>query len=103
MRTFRAALVLAPLTLLIGLGAAILVHGGWQAVAAALSIMGGVGCAIAFAAFGAAGERPRQGRPVWAEPAPPTRAPKERLGRPMAARERPSAAPAGLPGASQTA
>ena len=102
MRTYRAGLVLAALTL-IGLGAAILVQGGWQAVAAALAIMGGIGCAIAFAVFCAAGERPRSGRPVWADPAPLAPEPRERPGRAMTAPERLSAAPVALPRVSQTA
>ena len=64
MRTYRAALALAALTLM-GLGATTLIQGGWQAVAAALAMMGGVGSTVALAAIGAAGEQPRRDRPAW--------------------------------------
>jgi hypothetical protein len=51
MRTYRATLVLGGLTL-IGLGGSIFAPGGWQAAAAGLAMIAGIGAAYGFAALG---------------------------------------------------
>jgi hypothetical protein len=49
-----------------GLGATMVVHGGWQAVAAAFAILQGLVFVLTFITICAAGERPRSRRPEWA-------------------------------------
>jgi hypothetical protein len=51
---------------LFGMGATILVHGGWQAVACAFAIFQGIVFAVTFLELGQAGERSQSGRPAWA-------------------------------------
>jgi hypothetical protein len=46
--------------------ATVIVHGGWQAVAAALAIFSGGAFVLTLAAIRAAAERPRSSRPSWA-------------------------------------
>jgi hypothetical protein len=62
-----------------GLAAVIVVHGGWQAVAAAVAIFGGLVYLLSLTCLAAASERPRATRPEWATEAPrPRRAPASR-------------------------
>jgi hypothetical protein len=58
MSAFRLDVTFGTLTL-IGLGATLLVQGGWQAAAAAFAILNAVGFTLAFAVLGARSERPR--------------------------------------------
>jgi hypothetical protein len=46
--------------------AVILVNGGWQAVAAAVGMLGGLVFGLSFISLAAAGEKPRPTRPAWA-------------------------------------
>lgn len=62
-----------------GLAAVMIVHGGWQAVAAAVAIFGGLVYLLSLTWLAAASERPRATRPEWASEAPrPRRAPASR-------------------------
>ena len=49
-----------------GLAATMLVHGGWQSVAAAFAIFQGLVFAVTFISIRAAAERSRSRRPEWA-------------------------------------
>jgi hypothetical protein len=64
------------------LAAVLIVNGGWQAVAAALALFGGLGFVLSFISLGAASERPHPGRPAWAgasrQPSPEPRARRRR-------------------------
>lgn len=53
-------------SVLIGLGATMIVQGGWQAVVAAFAIFGGLVFAMSFISLGVRAERPRSRRPGWA-------------------------------------
>jgi hypothetical protein len=57
---FTALFAFAALTV-VGSVATLLVHGGWEAVAAGLAVFAGVGFAVTFAVIGASGERSRPG------------------------------------------
>jgi hypothetical protein len=72
MRAYRRFMSFGVLAL-IGLGATLIVQGGWQAVAAGFAIFNGGGFALTFVALGMAGERPRSRRPSWAREADPHR------------------------------
>jgi hypothetical protein len=91
-RTFHG--FLAGGALVLGaLLAVILVNGGWQAVAAAVAILGGLVFGLSFIALLTAGETPRPTRPAWArEPEPPRAVPADRPA-PASARGRAAAAP----------
>ena len=65
MRTYIRLLGSGALTL-IGLGATLLVQGGWQAAAAAFAIFQGGVFALSFISLRVAAERPRSRRPGWA-------------------------------------
>ena len=64
-RTYITFLGAGALTL-IGLGATVIVQGGWEAVAAAFAILQGLVFVSTFIALRVAAERPRSGRPGWA-------------------------------------
>lgn len=51
---------------LVGLGATLIVQGGWQAVAAAFAILQGLVFASSLIALQMAAEHPRARRPSWA-------------------------------------
>lgn len=96
MRAYRRLTIFGALTL-VGVGATILVQGGWQAVSAAFAIFNGGGFALTFVALRAASERPRSRRPSWSQPPdrsqrvaidPGARGPSE--ARPDSAEARPS-------------
>jgi hypothetical protein len=73
--------------------AVILVNGGWQPVAAALSMLGGLIFGLSFISLLAAGEKPRPTRPAWArETERPRAVPADRPA-PASAVERAPAAP----------
>lgn len=65
MRTYIRFLGSGALTL-IGLGATIVVQGGWQAAAAGFGILAGTVCALSFIVLRASMDRPQPGRPDWA-------------------------------------
>ena len=65
MRTYIRFLGSGALTL-IGLGATIVVQGGWQAAAAGFGILAGSVFALSFIALRAGADRRRPGRPDWA-------------------------------------
>jgi hypothetical protein len=65
MRTYIRILGSGALTV-VGLGATIIVHGGWQAAAAGFAISQGVVFALTFLELRQASDRPRPGRPAWA-------------------------------------
>jgi hypothetical protein len=84
------------------LAAVLIVNGGWQAIAAALATLAGLGLGLSFISLAAVGERPPATRPAWARATPagparrPTPAPaaERRTARPgRAARGRLSSAP----------
>jgi hypothetical protein len=91
MRAIRLLTVLGALTLA-GMAATLVVHGGWQAIAAAVAIGGGVGFAVTFLALRASSERPermaaaRPGPPPSAVPVPDTARPATSGRRPLAPR-----------------
>jgi hypothetical protein len=64
MRTYRAILGLAALSV-IGAGATIVLSGGWQSAGAALAALSGIGSAAGLAMLWAAGERSRRRGPAW--------------------------------------
>lgn len=66
MSAFKIVVTFGALTLA-GLGATLIVQGGWQAAAAAFAILDGVGFALTFAVLGARSERPLE---LAAEAAP---------------------------------
>jgi hypothetical protein len=65
MPTYARLLGSGALTL-IGLGATLLVQGGWQAIAAAVAIFSGIVFAASLISLRVAAERPRSRRPAWA-------------------------------------
>jgi hypothetical protein len=65
MRTYIRLLGSGALTL-VGLGATLLVQGGWEAAAAAFAIFSGLVFAVSFISLRVAAERPRSGHPGWA-------------------------------------
>jgi predicted lipid-binding transport protein (Tim44 family) len=75
------------------LAAVLLVNGGWQAVAAALSVLGGLVFVFSFISLASASERPRPSRPAWAREAERTRAAPGDEAAPASATERALAAP----------
>jgi hypothetical protein len=65
MRTYERLLGSGALTL-IGLGATLLVQGGWQAIAAGFAIFSSIVFAVSLISLRVAAERPRSSRPGWA-------------------------------------
>jgi len=65
MRTYIRFLGSGALTV-VGLGATIIVQGGWQAVAAGFAIFQGMVFALTFIELRQAADRSRPGRPSWA-------------------------------------
>jgi hypothetical protein len=65
MRTYIRFLGSGALTL-VGLGATILVQGGWQAAAAGFAILQGLVFALTVIGMRVGAERPRSRRPDWA-------------------------------------
>ena len=65
MRTYIRLLGSGALTL-VGLGATLIVQGGWQAAAAAFAIFQGIVFATSYGMLLAASERPGSTRPDWA-------------------------------------
>ena len=95
-RTFHSFLGSGAL-LLGALTAVIVVNGGWQAVAAALAILGGLVFGLSFISLAAAGEKPRPTRPAWARETVRPRAVAPDRPAPASAPERAPAAPARRP------
>jgi hypothetical protein len=67
MRTYRRFFIVSAALTLIGLGGTILGQGGWQAAAAGLGMLAGIGFVLSVAALAAAGERPRLRYPDWGQ------------------------------------
>jgi O-antigen/teichoic acid export membrane protein len=65
MRTFITLLVSAGLTVA-GLGAAIVLHGGWESAAAAGALVAAMAFLFSLILALVAGERPTPKRPAWA-------------------------------------
>jgi hypothetical protein len=87
MRAIRGLTILGALTLA-GMAATLVVHGGWQAIAATVAIAAGVGFALTFLALRASSERPE--RVVAARPSPPPSAvPVPETARPATSGRRP--------------
>ena len=63
----RTGLLAGAAVTLAGFAAALILNGGWQPVAAAVSILGGSMFLLSFVALGAAADRPRSDRPDWAQ------------------------------------
>ena len=64
-RTYHT-LVGSAVLVLAAFGAVLVVHGGWQAVAAAVAISAGLVFLLSFLRLRAAADRPRAARPAWA-------------------------------------
>ena len=73
--------------------AVLLVNGGWQAVAAALSILGGLVFGLSFISLAAASEQPSPTRPAWARETKRARSVPADRPAPASATERAAAAP----------
>jgi hypothetical protein len=95
MRTYRAILGLAALSV-IGAGATIVLSGGWQSAGAALAALSGIGSAAGFAVLWAVGERSPRRRPAWSEHVPPP-ADRRREERAVPVSRRPGQAPGEVP------
>jgi hypothetical protein len=71
-----------------GLGATMIVHGGWQPAAAAVTILGGTVFLLSFISLAVATDRPRSDRPEWAQArrTPPPRRPRHATPSPRTSR-----------------